>query len=238
MLPFASWPVGAILWEAVIVGTLLLGTWSVVRIGWPNRPLVAFAVILAAMSVLDGVMQGVALGNVNIASAGALGFVWARARRIAPATGVLAVIKVFPLALAAPLGGRVFVRAAAIAGMICLITLPLVGVAAWSDYIAGLQASQPLCGDPNWVNLSLACNLSPFVGVFVAKWAGLAIAAVLVVLAVRAGPTFLGTTLATGAVLAPATELHAHYFAIVFVLIVIGLANLNLLASSHRGSSW
>jgi hypothetical protein len=208
----------------------MLGTWSVVRIGWPNRPLIAFAVVLAAMSVFGGVMQGVAIGNVNMATAGLLGLVWAGARGKPTAAGVLAVIKIFPLALAAPLGTKVLVRAAAIAGGICLITLPLVGVGAWSDYFGGLRATQPLCGI--YPNPSLACGLSQLVGIGIAKWAGLAIAAVLVLLALRAGPTFLGATLATGAILAPATELHAHYFAIVFVLLIIGLANLNLML--HR----
>ena len=227
MLPFASWPVGAILWETLIVGLLLLGLWRITLIGWPNQPLIAFGIELALMSQLEGVIQGIALGNVNIATAGAIGLVWAGTRSVAPLAAWLGVVKVFPLAIAAPAGLPALRRATGIALGICLVTLPLVGIDSWLDYASGLRASVPLCGDPTWVNYSLACQVSPMVGPTVAKYLGLVVAGALTVIAIRAGLTFPGMAAAALAIMAPATELHAHYLALVFVVAVIGMATLS-----------
>ena len=228
MLPFATWPVGAILWETLIVGVFLLGLWRVVRVGWPHRSVGVFGLVLLLGALFDGITQGIAMANVNMASAGVLGLVWAGIRDPAIPAGILGVIKVFPIGLAAPAGVWALGRALAIAFGICLLTLPLVGVGAWADYVTGLLSSQPLCGDPTWVNLSLACQLAPVTGLAIAKWTGLVVSAGLILVALRAGRGFVGVCAAGLAILAPATELHAHYFAIVFVLGVIGLATLNL----------
>ena len=228
MLPFASWPVGAVLWETLIVSVFLLGLWRVVRVGWPRRSMGAFGLVLLAAALLDGITQGIAMANVNIATAGVLGLVWAGRRDAAIPAAVLGVVKVFPIAIAAPAGPRTLARALAIAGAICLVTLPLVGVGAWQDYVVGLLAGEPLCGDPKWVNLSLACQLAPIAGPSLAKWAGLVVAAVLVLVALRMRRGFVGVTAAGLAILAPATELHGHYLSIVFVLGVMGLATLNI----------
>jgi hypothetical protein len=232
MLPFASWPLGAIAWEVVIVGAFLLGIWSVVRVGWPGRPLLALGIALAVAANVGGVMEGIAVANVNIATAGAIGLIWAGTRGAEPFVGVLAIMKVFPFALSAPGGWQALRRSAALVGVICLITLPLVGVSAWADYWTGLEASRPLCGDPLWTNYSLACQLTPHMSAFAAKWIGVVIAFVLVLFAIKAGMSFLGMSAATFAIIVPADELHAHYVAMVVMLALIGLADLNLRRTS------
>jgi hypothetical protein len=226
MLPFASWPFGAVLWETVIVGSLLIGLLMVVRVGWPERTMRAYGIAVGAMALVSGVMEGVGEANVNIATAGVLGFAWARSRGTPEAIGAMTVIKVFPLSLAATFGRTAFLRSLSLAALVCAATLPLVGVNSWIDYVEGLRASHPLCGDPQWANQALACRLEPFVDEAVAKWAGLLAAFACVLLSLRAGPTLLGLTFAAGAILAPATELHAHYWAIVYVLVVIAIATL------------
>ena len=171
MVPFASWPVGALAWEALVVGMFMIGLWAVVRQGWPDHPLPAFglALTLAATVPQLGVLEGVALGNVNLATAGLVGLVWTGSRGVVPAIGLMTVIKVFPYALSAPLGLRAMARAGAIAGAICLVTLPLVGIGSWVDYFVALGRSVPLCGDPQWSNASLACALGPYTSTEVAK---------------------------------------------------------------------
>jgi hypothetical protein len=226
MLPFAWWPIGAVLWETLVVGLLLAGLWAVVRIGWPSRPSLPFGIALALMAIAPGVVEGIALGNVNIATAGLLGLVWAAPRGLPQIIGLATVVKVFPFALAAPLGWRSVAVASAVAVGIAAATLPLVGLGSWADYVGGLHASEPLCGSPDWFNASLACGVGPFVGAAGAKSIGLAVGGVLLLVALMAGRSVLGMTAAGLAVMAPATELHGHYFAILHILLWIALATL------------
>ena len=115
---------------------------------------------------------------------------------------------------------------------IVLVTLPMVGVESWVDYLSGLRQATMVCGDPTFFNPSFACLVAPLVGATVAKWLGLGLAAVLVLLAVRSGPTVTGCTLVAAAIMAPAIELHSHYLAMLYVLVVIALASVSVRARS------
>jgi len=231
-LPFSNWPLGAILWEVLLVSIFVFGTFQVVRVGWPQHPLGALGLALLVAAFVEGIVFGFAVANVNMATAGMVGIVWSRTQNMAVPIGTLGVIKIFPIALAAPHGFRVLMTALAVGIAICLLTLPMVGVGAWSDYVTGLLQSQPACGDPRYTNPSLACALSPLIGMNAAKWAGLVVAGVLVAIALRSRNRSVAVAAAGLAILAPATELHAHYVAIIFVIGVIGLASLQV----HRAT--
>ncbi len=224
MLPFSSWPVGALLWEVLIVATLLAGLYAVVQVGWPDRRLQVFGLVLLALAVFPPALQGIAVANVNIATAGVLGLAWAGARMTEPASVLLAVTKVFPVALVAPFGWRAVARVLAGTAVIVLLTLPLVGVDSWVSYVHALASMTPRCGEPDYFNASLACVLAPLSVPVVVKWAGLVLGGMCLFAAVRAGRTFKGFALAALAIILPATEVHAHYLTLGFVLALIGLA--------------
>jgi hypothetical protein len=225
MLPFAPWPVGAVLWVALLVGVLLAAIWAVAHAGWPSRPLAAFAAAVIGLAIFPPIQQGLAVANVNVLTTGMLGLVWAVGRRTAPAIGLLTVLKVFPFSLSAPLGPRAMVTSALVAGVVVLVTLPLVGVSSWTDYVSALRSAEMLCGDPRWFNPSLGCLVEPVLGSDVARWAGLIVGGALLLVALRAGRTVVGMSAAALAVIAPATEIHAHYFGLLYMLFLIALAS-------------
>jgi hypothetical protein len=236
-LPFASYPIGAVLWVVTLCFVLLLGLWLVVRAGWPNRPLVPFAIGVLGLTVFAPVQQGLGVANVNMLTAGMLGIVWGARRSPVVPLALLTVLKVFPLALAAPLGLRAVLKCAVIAAVIVVVTLPLVGIGAWNDYVSGLSSSRPLCDDPVWFNPSLACVAQPLLGPGVAKWFGVVIGAGSFLIALRAGRTLLGMTAATLAVIAPATEVHEHYLSMFYMLAWIAVAGWQIARRSARPAS-
>ena len=226
-LPFSQWPIGAIFWTATLISALMTGMWRVVRDGWPDRPIRAMAGSIALLALFIPALEGIAVGNVNVLTAGVLGWIWSN-RRIAPgASGVLAAVKVFPLALAAPFGRRSLTTAAVVAAAIVLVTLPFVGTTSWLGYASAVQVTVADCGASGSTGFSIACGLAPLTGPAVASLVGLVVAAVLLLAAAAAGPSLVGITLAVGAIIAPAPELHAHYFTMLFMLALIGAGELS-----------
>lgn len=224
-LPFASDPIGRWLWLAVLVATLLSGLFAVVRVGWPRSWMRPYCVVLVGLGLFPPALEGIAVANVNVATAGALGWVWASPRRAVPFAAVLGVVKIFPIALAAPRGLRALVHSLAIAAFICVVTLPLVGLAAWGDYASAASSVEPLC-DSTRANPSVACALVAHIGPGVATAISLGLAAVALLVALMAGRTLLGMTAVAAAIMLPAVELHAHYYTLLFVLAVIAVTRL------------
>ena len=105
---------------------------------------------------------------------------------------------------------------AAIAIGLVVVTLPLVGFGTWATYVDALGAVDPVCGDPDWVNYSVAC--------IIGSTGGLLLSGLALVVAILVGRTALGWTAVVVAIMAPASELHLHYFVLVYVLawIVVG----------------
>lgn len=219
---FASYPLGALAWLGLLTSTLLAGLWLIARQIWPRHGVLIFAVIVASLSVVPPVQEGLAVGNVNILTAGLLGIGWTRP--VSVQAGIMTVVKVFPFALAAPYGIRALAVAAAVGMGIVAATLPLVGLDEWATYASALGKVNPLCGDERWFNASLACAAEGAVGAELARWVGLAAGAVALCVAVAVGRGLVGSVAVTVAILAPASELHLHYFAIVYVLAWIALA--------------
>jgi hypothetical protein len=122
----------------------------------------------------------------------------------------MTVVKVFPFALAAPFGIRQLVYTTAIAIGLVVVTLPLVGVGSWVTYVAALGAVDPVCGDPHWANYSVACIIGSTGGVLLGGFA--------LVIGILAGRTAIGWAAVVVAIMAPASELHLHYFVLLYIL--------------------
>jgi Glycosyltransferase family 87 len=225
-LPFASYPVGLVAWLTVNVGLLITGVIAILkRERGRVRPL-ELALALLVLGFFPGFADGVAWGNASVGLAGCLAWAWVMGRGRMPVggfAGLGATIKLVPGALifwSTPRTfPRVLVGAAAVAGALFVLTLPLVGLASWADYVTALSFSEPACGVD--VPVSLACLLKPMIGIGPAKLAGilLALGAGIAAVFVRASLASFG--LVVVAWLAPVTDLHFHYLLVIYVLAVI-----------------
>jgi hypothetical protein len=211
-LPFSPWPVGAWAWTLLLGVALLSGLWMIVRTTWPARPLPPMALATVGAALFPPISEGMGVGNVNILTAGLLGVVWAGIQPSGIA-GVMAVVKVFPLALSAPFGVRAIALAGLVGATVCLVTLPLVGVDSWTTYISAIGRVEPVCFVPDLANYSISCYVSPI--------GGLVVAAVALGVAVVARRTMIGWTAVVVAIMAPASEMHLHYFGLAYVLVWI-----------------
>jgi hypothetical protein len=109
-----------------------------------------------------------------------------------------------------------------VAGALFILTLPLVGFGSWADYVKALSYSEPACGVD--VPVSIACLLTPVVGVTTAKLAGILLAIAAGIGAVFVRPPLVSFALVVVAWLAPVTDLHAHYLLVIYVLAVVAAA--------------
>jgi hypothetical protein len=222
--PLVLIPFGGVAWIAANVVLLVWGMAAVVRrelgFGDPWMPVLAVLVLSLDMSFAEGAL----VGNPNVGLAGILALAWARGPGRGAwggVAGLLALVKVTQATLFA--WSTRPVRAAMIASAVCggvsLVTLPLFGLAAWGDFATALANSRPHCADSGIYPYSVACQLTPALGVGAAKLAGIGIAVLLTILAiaVRARP-FLAFVLVGLAWLAPVTDLHSHYRLYLLVL--------------------
>ncbi len=227
-LPFLTYPVGLVAWLTLNVGLLLTGLYAILgRELGRVRPL-AFAVVLLGLALSRPFYEGVAIGNASVGVAGVFAWCWVIGRgrtSVGALAGLAATIKVVPGVLVFWSTPRTFLRAAGAAIVVAVglfvVTLPIVGVHAWADYVRALSYSQPACGENSfWFPPSVACIFEPLVGVGAAKLAGIVLAFVAGGLAVASRRPLLSFALITFAWLAPVTDLHAHYLLVVEVLIV------------------
>ena len=225
-IPFASYPIGLVAWLTLNVGALITGLYAILRHEFGRvRPL-EFAIVLFGLAFLRGFAEGVAFGNASVGVAGLLAWCWVIGRGRTP-VGVLAgiggTIKLVPGAAAfwatRETFPRVLLTVLVVGGALLLLTLPLVGIQSWFDYVKALSYSVPACGlDPP---TSIACNLQPFLGVGAAKLAGIALALVAGGFAVLARSPLVAFALVVIAWLSPVTDLHYHYLLVVYVLAVV-----------------
>ena len=225
-IPFATYPVGLVAWLTVSVGSLITGVIAILkRERGRVRPL-ELALALLVLGFFPGFADGVAWGNASVGLAGCLAWAWVIGRGRLPVgafVGLGATIKLVPGALVFWSTPRTFPRvlaaAAAVAGALFVLTLPLVGLASWADYVTALSLSEPACGVD--VPVSLACVLKPIIGIGPAKLAGMLLALVAGVAALFVRAPFASFGLVVIAWLAPVTDLHFHYLLVVYVLAVI-----------------
>ena len=225
-IPFASYPVGLVAWLTANVGLLITGVVAILkRERGEVRPL-ELAGALLLLAFFPGFADGVAFGNASVGLAGVLAWTWVIGRGHLPVgalSGLGATIKLVPGALIFWATPRRFPRtvlmAAASAGVLFFVTLPLVGLGSWADYVKALSLSEPACGMD--VPVSLACVLKPIVGVGLAKLAGILLALAAGIGAVVVRPSLVSFGLVVVAWLAPVTDLHFHYLLVVYVLAVV-----------------
>jgi hypothetical protein len=225
-IPFASYPVGLVAWLTVSVGLLITGVIAILKRERGRVRALELALALLVLGFFPGFADGVAWGNASVGLAGCLAWAWVIGRGRVPVgafAGLGATIKLVPGALifwSTPRTfPRVLVAAAAVAGALFVLTLPLVGLTSWTDYITALSLSEPACGVD--VPVSLACVLKPILGIGPAKLAGMLLALVAGIAAVFVRAPLASFGLVVVAWLAPVTDLHFHYLLVIYVLAVI-----------------
>jgi len=226
--PFAWYPVGLGLWVLLNVGLFLTGLWAVARRELGSLTAGGFGVALLCLAGMTAWGEGVAGGNINVALAGILAWAWVIGRgRVGAIAGVLAVVKVVPGSLAfwarPSTLARSLVAAAIAAVLVCALTLPLVGIDSWLDFLKALGNAEPTCEYPI---PSLACAAAPVTGMVSAKVLGIAVGCALAVGAVLVRDDYHSFCLATFAWIAPTADMHVHSWLTVFVLAFVGAARL------------
>ena len=219
-LPFVSYPFGLAAFLTLNLGLLFTAMWAIITTAWRTYRVPIFAVALIALALNAPFEDGLISANVNLGLAGLVGWVAVGLSSPGVVGGIGAIVKVFPGALA--LTGTRKVRdlgiAIAVAGGVSLITLPLVGIGSWTDFVRAMTSAVPDCYPGND---SIACTVGPVIGLTNATLLGygLCLAAGLAMFLVR--DRLRLAILATIVILAPTTNLHPHYWLIVYV---VGLA--------------
>lgn len=225
LLPFAAGPAGAAAWLALNLGAFLLAVVAILRAELGVvRPL-PLAVALLGLAAFPPFGNAVVSGNLNLGIAAALGWAWvATPRAVSVAAGVGAVMKLFPgllSAWAARSGGwRELGVSAAVAVALALLSVPLVGMAAWGDFVIALANAQPECSAQS---LSIACGLTEPIGPGPARLIGIGVSLGLLVVVLRARSPFVAFACLGAAMLAPVVDMHPHYWLLAWVVAFVGI---------------
>ena len=154
--------------------------------------------------------------------------------------GVGAVVKIVPGALVFWSDRQTFVRtgavALAVAMLISVVTLPLTGFHAWTDFMTALGNSQPNCSGPG-LHASLACAIEPLTGLGAARSLAVAIALAAGIGAVLTRTSTVAFALVVAASVFPATDGHSHSLLVLYVLLVILSAHLVGVRSRRTGAA-
>ena len=239
LIPFQGYPFGLAAWITLNVGALLTALWAIVSRAWPTYRLLAFALALAGLAMYPPFLAGLIAMSTNVGLAGAVGWVAVglTARQAGVLGGVLGILKVFAGALTfgSPDGKtKAFATAIAVSVAFALVTLPIVGPQSWLDFGTALTAAEPDCSG---FNVSIACTLGPTVGLGWGSLVGVIIGGLAVLGMLACRQPYLLSVLAAVAVMAPANNLHIHYWTIGYVLVVASLARLTALARQRTPRS-
>lgn len=228
-IPFISYPLGLVLWLTLNVGLLITGLYAVLQSELGRVRALEFAPVLLGLAFYRGFADGVAFGNASVGLAGVLAWSWVIGRghrSIGVVSAVAGTIKLVPGVIVFWSDRQTFLRTVittiAVGMGLAVVTLPLVGIGSWFDYVRALSYSEPACGVD--FPVSLACTIQPLVGIGAAKLAGIALALVAGGLAVVVRPPLLSFSFVAVAWLAPVTDLHSHYLLVVYVLVVVACA--------------
>lgn len=229
-IPFASYPIGLWAWLTLNVGLLLTGLYAILgRELGRVRPL-EFAAVLLGLAFLRGFGEGVSFGNASVGLAGLFAWCWVIGRGRTPIgflSALGATIKLVPGTLIfwsnRQTFPRVLLTTLTVGIALVVLTLPLVGIESWVDYMKALSLSEPACAVDSTPN-SIACVLKPVLGIGGAKLAGIAIALLAGGLALIVRSPLISFALVALAWLAPVTDLHFHYYLVVYVVVVVACA--------------
>jgi hypothetical protein len=214
-VPFASYPVGLIVWTILIVGTFLTALWALASRAWPRRRALLYGVILLLLGITPPFVEAVAVGNVVLLLAGLIGWAWL-VPRLAHIILAIALPTKAPMIflagwIARSAGWRPTARMMMGLAALSALTLPLVGIGAWFDYITAMRTATPICTP--W-NVSVACETQ------LGTLGGIAMAAALAIASYAVRRPTLGFALAVLAVLVATPDLHTHSW---LVLVPVGL---------------
>lgn len=235
-LVFHDYPLGLAAWMTFNLGLLLTALWAMVSRAWPRLRLVAFAAAIIGLAHYPPFLDGVIAGNPNVGLAGAIG--WVSVGIGERAAGLIggggAILKVFAgvLAVATP-GSKVrsIVWAVGLVFSVTILTLPLVGLGSWFDFATAMTNAVPDCYPLNW---SIACVLSPWMDPRAGALVGVGVGAIAALGLLLARHPYHLSILAAIAVMAPAHNLHLHYWTIAYVLLVASFARLSELGARRR----
>ena len=235
MIPFQGYPFGLAAWITVNLGALLTALWAIASRAWPAYRLLAFALALAGLAMFPPFLAGMIAMSTNIGLAGAIGWVAVglTARQAGVAGGVLAVLKVFAGSVTFGSPERkttAFLTAVAVVAALALVTLPIVGPGSWLDFGTALIGAVPDCSG---FNVSIACTLGGTIGLGLGSLVGILVGGLAVAGMLVCRQPYLLSILAAIAVMAPANNLHIHYWTIGYVLVVASLARLTVLARAR-----
>ncbi len=238
MIPFQGYPFGLAAWITLNLGALLTSLWAIASRAWPTYRLLAFALALAGLAMFPPFLAGMIAMSTNIGLAGAIGWVAVglTARQAGVLGGVLAILKVFAGAVTfGAIDGktRAVATAAAVAGVLALVTLPIVSLGSWLEFGAALTRAVPDCSG---FNVSIACALGPTLGLEWGSIIGIGVGGLAVFAMLATRQPYLLSVLAAIAVMAPANNLHIHYWTIAYVVVVASFARLTDLARQRRAA--
>jgi hypothetical protein len=179
--PFGSQPIGLAAWLVLNVAILVSGVYAILRRELGNDGILFLGIAILPVVLWIGFLNGLTAGNVTIGLSGVLAWAWAAGRgRTSPAAiALIGAAKMFPAVLVCWTTPSRLIRsaftAALIAGAWILITLPLVGLDSWVDFIRAMGNARPTC---SW-GPSVPCFLEPALGVSLAKLVAIALAGIL-----------------------------------------------------------
>lgn len=220
LIPFV--PFGPVLWAAFNVTVFVTGIAAMARRDIGRHWVIGAVVALSIIAVGQPYIEAVVVGNVNLALAGVFAWAWATRGRVGTSgalAGVGGLVKLHPIALIAlnPRESAPRALAAAIAVIIgaAVLTLPILGMHTWIDYVTAFTNVTPLCGPGS---LSATCALTDVAGP-AGRYLALAIAACLVLAAFLVRNELVAFSLIVGAVFVPQPEVFPHTFLFVEVLL-------------------
>jgi hypothetical protein len=214
-------------WLALNIGLLVGGMAMILRreLGLLWSTALATSVV-ALILFFTPFASGFLGGNVNVGVAGLLAVFWSldRPSWVSVAAGVMGVTKIYPALLAVWVRRDDLFRSVALAfataGALVVLTLPLVGIDAWRDFLIALSNAEPRCVIP-----SLTCALAPAIGATPATIIAVSASLGLVVLSLVARDRRARFLLLAYAMIAAVPDLYAHYLLIPFVAAFAAVAN-------------
>jgi hypothetical protein len=226
--PFAGGVTGLVTWPLLNACLLVSGVTAILRVSMRLSLPWALALTAMSLSFYSPFANGMAAGNINVGLAGLFAWSWVlheRRKWLGAVAGLVSLTKVFPGFLVAwswrSHGWSQFRDAALVAGGISLVTLPLVGVDSWADFVRAIANAKPGCAPQT---VSFACTLGPVIGSDAARVIGIAIGLAAFAGAMVVRSPFVAFALVGFAMLAPVADMWIHYWLFPYVVIVAGLA--------------
>jgi hypothetical protein len=227
--PFSGGAIGLVAWLSLNACLLVSGVAAILRASMRLAFPWALSVAAISLSIFGPFADGMSVGNLNVGLAGLFAWCWVlheERKWLGSVAGLMTLTKIFPGSLAAwawrSHGWPQFRNAALVAGGICLVTLPLVGVEEWADFVRALINARPACVGHT---VSFACTMGPVIGIEAAQLVGILVGVASFAAAMIVRRPFVAYGLVALAILAPVADIWFHYWLFLYVVIVAGVAD-------------